>query len=303
MPENFNQQIIDEFRANHGKVGGPFQDGRLILLTTTGARTGARHTTPVAYLPDGERILIIASAGGAPSHPDWYHNLLAHPRVTVENGSFTYQADATVLRGEERDRVFARAAEANPGWADYQEKSARVLPVIALHQVGPPSAQGGPAGFLTAVHGAFRRELELIRKEVAASGSSLGAQLRINCLTLCQGLHYHHTMEDANLFPTLGERHPELAPVLARLDEQHRTIKLLLDELQALISGGTASPHQESTSGSEPTPGPASDRLQRQPQPGPDPAFVLAEVERLTVELEAHLDYEEEHILPALNPV
>ncbi|MFG1888915.1 nitroreductase family deazaflavin-dependent oxidoreductase [Micromonospora sp. NPDC049051] len=117
MPNDFNQQIIDEFRANSGRVGGPFAGARLILLTTTGARSGSPHTTPVGYLPDEERILVIASAGGSPKHPDWYHNLLADPHVTVEDGVFTYQARAVVLTGAERDEIFARAVEADPGWA------------------------------------------------------------------------------------------------------------------------------------------------------------------------------------------
>jgi deazaflavin-dependent oxidoreductase (nitroreductase family) len=146
MPIDFNQQIIDEFRANGGRVGGPFEGARLLLLTTVGARSGATHTTPLGYLPDGgERILVIASAGGAPNHPDWFHNLVARPRVTVEDGVFTYDARAVVLEGTERDRVFARAAEADPGWAAYQAKTTRVLPVVALEPLGagPP---GGPLG-------------------------------------------------------------------------------------------------------------------------------------------------------------
>ncbi|WP_030911618.1 nitroreductase family deazaflavin-dependent oxidoreductase, partial [Streptosporangium amethystogenes] len=141
MSSDFNQRIIEEFRANAGRVGGPFEGGRLLLLTTTGARTGARRTTPVGYLPDGARKLITASARGAPNHPAWYHNLLADPRVTVEDGIFTYQAQAVVLEGEERDRLFARAVESDPGWADYQARTRRIIPVIALNPIdgGPPA--------------------------------------------------------------------------------------------------------------------------------------------------------------------
>ncbi|WP_239108369.1 nitroreductase/quinone reductase family protein [Microbispora siamensis] len=133
MPYDFNQQIIQEFRANRGRVGGPFEGARLLLLTTTGARSGVRHTVPLGYLHDeGGRMLVIASAGGAPHHPAWYHNLRANPHVTVETGVFTIEAEATVLEGEERERLFARAVEADSGWADYQAKSGRVLPVVAL---------------------------------------------------------------------------------------------------------------------------------------------------------------------------
>lgn len=133
MSLDFNRQIIQEFRANNGKVGGPFEGARLLLLTTTGARSGARHTVPLGYLDDeAGRMLVIASAGGAPNHPAWYHNLRANPRVTVETGVHTIEAEATVLEGEDRDRVFARAVEADPGWAAYEARSGRVLPVVAL---------------------------------------------------------------------------------------------------------------------------------------------------------------------------
>ncbi|MGI5157875.1 nitroreductase/quinone reductase family protein [Microbispora sp. CA-102843] len=133
MPYDFNQQIIREFRANRGRVGGPFEGARLLLLTTTGARSGARHTVPLGYLHDeGGRMLVIASAGGAPQHPAWYHNLRANPRVTVETDVFTIEAEATVLEGEERERLFARAVESDPGWAGYEAMSGRVLPVVAL---------------------------------------------------------------------------------------------------------------------------------------------------------------------------
>ncbi|MQS37175.1 nitroreductase/quinone reductase family protein [Streptomyces katsurahamanus] len=275
MPNDFNQQIIDEFRANSGRVGGPFEGGRLLLLTTTGARSGARHTTPVAYLPDGgEQVLVIASAGGAPRHPAWYHNLVANPRVTVESGAFTYEADAVVLTGADRDRAFARAAESDPGWAEYQSKTSRVIPVVALREIpGPPNVGAASWGeAVKLIHDGFRDEFAKIRTEIAASGPTLGAQLRINCLTACQGLHHHHTGEDQMMFPMLGERHPELAPVLERLREEHEKIAALLGDLQRVISSE-----------------------------GAEPLAVLAETERLTAELERHLDYEEEQLIPLLD--
>src|SRR5690606_10592333 len=116
MSNEVHQLILEEVRANGGQVGGPFAGARLILPTTSGAGSGARDTTPVAGLPGGGgRILVIASAGGSPRHPEWYHNLVANPEVTVETGVFTYRARATVLTGEERDRAFARAVETDPG--------------------------------------------------------------------------------------------------------------------------------------------------------------------------------------------
>ncbi|MGW7491187.1 nitroreductase/quinone reductase family protein [Streptomyces sp. NPDC054786] len=276
MPIDFNRQIIEEFRANGGRVGGPFEGGRLLLLTTLGARSGAPHTTPLGYLPDGGgRVLVIASAAGAPKHPAWFHNLVVHPRVTVEAGVFTYEAQALVLEGAERDRAFARAAAADPGWSEYQAKTERVLPVVALEEIpaGPPHISAASAGAaLKAVHDGFRRELALIRKEIAESGPGLGAQLRVNCLTLCQGLHNHHTGEDAGMFPMLGRHHPELAPALERMHQEHEKLAVLLAALQKVIS-----------------------------TEGADPRSVLSEVERLTEEVEKHLAYEEEQLIPVLD--
>ncbi|MCX5256195.1 nitroreductase/quinone reductase family protein [Streptomyces canus] len=272
--QDFNQRIIDEFRAHHGRVGGPFEGGRLILLTTTGARTGTPHTNPVGYLPDGDRILVIASAGGSPRHPDWYRNLVAHPQVTVESGVFTYEAKAVVLAGEERDRAFARAVESDRGWATYQEKTDRVLPVVALHEIarpGPPNINAAsPGDAIRLVHDAFRRELTLIRKELASGTATLGAQLRVNCLTFCQGLHNHHTGEDVAMFPFLADRHPEAAPAIDRLRTEHEHIAALVEELREVLSGT-------------------------------DLDSVRTEVDRLTTELEAHLTYEEEQLIPLLD--
>ncbi|MGK5681705.1 nitroreductase family deazaflavin-dependent oxidoreductase [Actinoplanes sp. URMC 104] len=138
MPNPFNQQIIDEFRANGGRVGGPFAGSDLILLTTRGARSGKLHTTPLGFLPDGPgRILVIASAGGGPADPDWFHNLRATPRVTVETGTETYEAVAAPLTGAARDAAFARAAAGNPGWSDYQARTRRTIPVVALTRLDP----------------------------------------------------------------------------------------------------------------------------------------------------------------------
>jgi deazaflavin-dependent oxidoreductase (nitroreductase family) len=129
---DFNQSIIDEFRANGGKVGGPFEGAPMLLLTTTGAKSGQRRTIPVVYLADGDRYVVFASKAGAPTNPDWYHNLVANPAVTVEVGSERVDADAVVLTGDERDQLFATQAERMPGFKDYQAKTTRVIPVVAL---------------------------------------------------------------------------------------------------------------------------------------------------------------------------
>lgn len=272
--QSFNRQVIEEFRANNGYVGGPFEGARLLLLTTCGARTGQSHTVPLGYLNDeNDRMLVIASAGGAPRHPAWYHNLRANPRVTVESGVFTFTAVATVLDGAERDAMFARAVEGEPGWLEYQQRSGRHLPVVAFTVVdGGPNMTGGWGDGLKAIHDGFRRELALVRAEVAQSGSSLGAQLRINCLSVCQFLHTHHEHEDTYVFPAIVESSPELRPVLDKLGEEHVEIAHLLEELQSVVQRDTQ-----------------------------NPVDLLATVDRLIADLEAHLDYEEEQLIPLLN--
>lgn len=132
---DFNASIIDEFRANDGKVGGPFEGAPMLLLTTTGAKSGQPRTVPVVYLPDGDRQVVFASKAGAPTNPDWYHNLRANPDVSVELGDERFDARAVVLTGDERDRLFATQADRNPGFKDYQAKTTRVIPVVALERV------------------------------------------------------------------------------------------------------------------------------------------------------------------------
>ena len=129
---DWNTKIIEEFRANQGRVGGSFQGAPMLLLTTTGRRTGERRTNPMMYLADGDRLLVFASKGGAPTNPDWYHNLVTNPEVTVEVGTESYQAHATALQGDERDRLYAEQSSRYPGFAEYQRNTSRVIPVVAL---------------------------------------------------------------------------------------------------------------------------------------------------------------------------
>lgn len=177
-----------------------------------------------------------------------------------------------MLRGAERDEVFARLVEAEPGWGEYQERTTRTIPVVALVQPpGPPGggSDGSVADFLKRIHTVFRRELALIRQEVATAGTAgLGAQLRINCLTLCQGLHNHHTGESLGLFPALADQHPELADAIAVLQSEHDQIAVLLEELEKHLS-----------------------------EPSPD---LLPQVDRLVDALIAHLDHEEAQLLAYL---
>jgi deazaflavin-dependent oxidoreductase (nitroreductase family) len=131
----FNSQIIDEFRSNGGKLGGGFAGAPMLLLITKGAKTGTLRTNPLAYLAQGDAIYIFGSKAGAPTNPDWYHNLTANPRVTVEIGTETYEADAVEVTGAERDRIFAAQTEVMPGFKDYEGKTTRVIPVIQLKRV------------------------------------------------------------------------------------------------------------------------------------------------------------------------
>jgi deazaflavin-dependent oxidoreductase (nitroreductase family) len=130
--DDWNRQVVEQFRANNGEVGGMWEGRPLLLLTTTGAKSGQRRTSPVMYLREGERVFVFASKGGAPTNPDWYHNILAHPEVTVELGGQTYQAHAKQVTGAERDSVYARWAAQYPQFREYQEKTTRVIPVIEL---------------------------------------------------------------------------------------------------------------------------------------------------------------------------
>ncbi len=129
---DWNAQIIDEFRSNEGKVGGMFAGRPLLLLHTTGARTGNRRIVPLMYRQEGDTLYVFASKAGADSHPDWYYNLKANPQVTVEVGTETRQATAKELDRDERDPVFEAMAAEWSNFAEYQEATDRVIPVFAL---------------------------------------------------------------------------------------------------------------------------------------------------------------------------
>lgn len=131
----WNKSIIEEFRANAGKVGGQFEGAPLLLLHTTGAKSGKERLNPLMYLPDGDRAIIFASKGGSPDNPDWYHNLVANPGVSVEVGTETYPATATVLKGDERERVWVEQKTRYPQFQGYEDSAPqRTIPVIALER-------------------------------------------------------------------------------------------------------------------------------------------------------------------------
>jgi deazaflavin-dependent oxidoreductase (nitroreductase family) len=132
---SWNDDIIDEFRANAGKVGNMFEGQLMVLLTTIGAKSGEPRVSPLVATRDGDRLVVVASYGGAPKHPAWYHNLVANPRVTVEVGTEKFEATATVVTDRaERDRLYAGQVATWPGFAEYEEKTDRLIPVVVLER-------------------------------------------------------------------------------------------------------------------------------------------------------------------------
>lgn len=132
MADGWNTEIIEEFRANGGKVGGTFEGAPLLLLTSIGAKSKLPRTSPMMYLPDDGRLVVFASKAGAGTNPDWYHNLVAHPTASVEVGTDSFAVEVEVLHGAERDALYAKQAELYPGFKEYEEKASRVIPVVAL---------------------------------------------------------------------------------------------------------------------------------------------------------------------------
>ncbi|XKK37779.1 nitroreductase/quinone reductase family protein [Nocardiopsis sp. ARC36] len=289
---DFNIPVVEEFRANGGRVGGMFEGGDLLLLTTTGARSGREHTTPLGFVRVEGKLLVIGSAGGSDRHPAWYHNVLAHPMVTVELGTEEFTAVAVPAEGAERDRWFAAVVRLVPGYGDYQAGTARVLPVVALERdrLAAPSEAANLAEKLVEIHTWLRAQLRHVREEAdaflaeraARAGQEgggepvlgLNLQLRQHCLAFCESLHYHHTGEES-MFPRLAEAEPHLEEALRRLSEEHRTVDRIRGELEALI-GDLATA---------------------------DPEAFRRELDRMTRELEAHLDYEESALFPVLTAI
>jgi deazaflavin-dependent oxidoreductase (nitroreductase family) len=135
VPRDFNAQIIDEFHANAGRVGGMFEGSSLLLLHHAGAKSGTQRIAPLAYLRDGGRYVIFASKAGAPRNPAWYHNLKAQPQVTIEVGTETIPVAAREAGGEERERLLREQAERSPQFGEYQRRTERAIPVMVLEPV------------------------------------------------------------------------------------------------------------------------------------------------------------------------
>jgi len=134
-PKSFNERVIDDFRAHQGQItSGPFAGRSLLLLTTRGAKTGDERTSPLAYSRDGDRLVVIASKGGAPTNPAWYHNLRTHPDVTVELGPEKFRARAKVAAEGERRRLYDQHSARMPAFAEYEKKTTRKIPVVLLER-------------------------------------------------------------------------------------------------------------------------------------------------------------------------
>jgi deazaflavin-dependent oxidoreductase (nitroreductase family) len=231
----------------------------LIQLTTTGARTGRQHRVPLGALDIGGRLVVVASAMGSPKHPAWYHNIRHNPLVTVETDAETF--DAMAALPPDRDALFAEIVAREPGFADYQAKTARVLPVVELHRLDAVRRMGD---WLIEVHDWLRAELRDLRD----GGSQ---RLSTRCSGFCTALTRHHSGEGTAIFPLLATRFPALAPTLAKLGEDHVVVARLQEEIQRLVDEET------------------------------DPARLRAEFDRLASALDDHFVYEERTIVTALN--
>ncbi|WP_405902504.1 nitroreductase/quinone reductase family protein [Streptomyces sp. NBC_00656] len=285
----FQRQVIAEFRANNGKMSGMFEGWTLTVLTTVGARSGLRRESILGYLEFDGKGIVVASANGADKHPAWYHNIRRNPIVTVETGTDTYQAIAAIPPAQERDKLFDRVITEAPGYAGHQARTTREIPVVVLNRIGPePGGERvkGMGDWIVEVHDWLREELGTLRTQVdrvieggadtvERTRPDLAQQMRAHCLSFCGALKRHHGGEDTAMFPMLARQFPALAPALARLGEEHKVVARLQDDIQQLVDGFV--------------PGES------------DPVRLRTDLEQLANQLESHFAYEEETIVTALN--
>ncbi|MBF6163740.1 nitroreductase family deazaflavin-dependent oxidoreductase [Streptomyces gardneri] len=321
-PENFNRAIIAEFRANAGKVGGMFEGASLLLLTTAGSKTGRRHTVPVVYRPDGDRVLVFGSNAGADNHPAWFHNVRANPEVTVEIGEGerirTYTASARVLEGAERDRHYAAQASDEPAFAAYRAATDRTIPVVALEPLERRELErrrflmgtGAVATVAAGVAGTMASAdspgvAAPAQQRAAAVGDHLRqvhAQLRRDLTEIRASLAEYVRAPDVAAQPTpprdlrahclafcgaLGEHHTGEDGVFPALVRLHPELAPVVDRLSR-EHGVVATALTELRTLLDP------------PHLG-DPARLRTEFERLATELETHFTYEEDTLVDTLN--
>jgi deazaflavin-dependent oxidoreductase (nitroreductase family) len=295
MPENPTEGALAPTSApSPAPAAAP--DGDLLLLTTKDADSGAELTTPLTPFRDGGLLLVVASGTGAPHHPAWYRNLLAHPIVRVAHGTEEFQAVAVPAEGARHDRLFAQVVRTSPAYGERRGRGASPLPVVVLERPETAAAtDAGPirtfADKVREVHDWLRGQLRHVADETEAyfaagapasgPGSGprpapgLGLQIRQHCLAFCQSLEFHHTSEDEHLFPGIARHHPHLGATFARLRDEHRTVARIQQELVALLADLTTA----------------------------DPLHFRAELNRMREELTAHLAYEEAELLPLLADV
>ncbi|MEV4254525.1 nitroreductase/quinone reductase family protein [Spirillospora sp. NPDC049652] len=272
----FNRPVVEEFRAAGGEVGGYFAGVPLLLLTTTGARTGEPRTSPLAYQRDDHgRPVVFGTNAGADRDPLWYRNLVENPRVTVEIGTSAYRAVAIPAHGEERERLHTRMAETSEAYAGYMERTDRTFPVVVLHRVDEERGNAIGAELLR-IHEDLRTALgDLL--EAAAFGTAptpdLMAQLRAQCLTVCGDLETHHGKEEG-VFPRIERLYPGLAPMLDELRRQHAVLAKTRGELEALCARTDMDPEER-----------------------------REEIDRLVEEIDAHFADEERRLIPVLDTV
>ncbi|WUH96410.1 nitroreductase/quinone reductase family protein [Spirillospora sp. NBC_00431] len=279
---DWNRPVIEEFRENGGRVGGMFAGADLLLMTSTGTKSGEPHTTPLGYLADGDRLIVFATNAGGPRDPVWYRNVRADPRVTVEVGTETFAGVAIPVEGDERDVLYARQGERVPAYADYQRQTDRVIPVVALHRGALDGRAWAIGDELMKIHDDLRARLAALRDDVrvfygggSAEVAELGRQLRERCVSVCDVLGEHHDNEERRAFPRLEAEFPGLAPVIGRLRREHVAVTEHRRRLQALLD-----------------------------EPGERaPERVGAEVDRVAAELDAHFAYEEEQLGSVLNAI
>ncbi|MEU9789319.1 nitroreductase/quinone reductase family protein [Streptomyces sparsogenes] len=288
---DFDQRVIEEFRANNGHVGGTFEGASLILLTTVDAGTGKPHTTPAAHLRDGDRHLVFGSPEGRSQPPDWYHDILADPHLTVELGTEEgavkpFAARAVVLEGEERDRCRELRCSRDPGFRAQAEQAVPVVALRLLDLAGNPERNRMIGRQLVLHHRDLRAELHRARAVIdrvlagepaPAPEPDLAAGMRRHCLTFCYALRAHHLQEEGT-FTAFEKQFPHLAPAIRRLRQEHAVVERALAEFEALVGG-------------------AADGLPGDPA---DAEKLRAELDRLVTGLEEHFAYEERHLLPAL---
>ncbi|MFG3138769.1 nitroreductase/quinone reductase family protein [Streptomyces sp. NPDC048211] len=285
----FQRQVISEFRANSGKMSGMFEGWKLAVLTTVGARSGLHRESILGYLEFDGKGIVVASANGADKHPAWYHNIRRNPIVTVETGTDTYRAIAATPPGRERDTLFDRVIAEAPGYAGHQARTTRAIPVVVLHRIGPRPGEErvkGMGDWIVEVHDWLRQELRTLRTQadrmieggtdpIDRTRPDLAQQMRAHCRDFCGALTKHHGGEDMAVFPMLAKQFPALAPALAQLGEEHTVVARLQDDIQRLVDGFV---------------------------PGEtDPVRLRADLEQLAERLESHFGYEEETIVTALN--